>query len=501
MSHVKISILVVEDNLQDYIIFKEILGQIRDFFIYVEHAQDLESAMNLAKAQRFDIVFLDLFLPDSFGQETFTRFQAEDREVPVVILSGLSDKNIALEIVKLGAQDYIVKGEFDSNLLEKSIVYSIERKKYQDRLRISEQKYRSTFQAVGVAIAEYDYTELKAHLDELRASGVKDILKEINLTSHNMARYRGMMKTNNVNPETLRLYECESAEEFTNNSIKFYTEETVSHIQHLVKVVWDNDEYYEGEAIFRTATGRRIVTLKRVVVLGADLGYHRMIISTVDVTRLKQQEYQVIKQAEILQGISDSAVHLLEESDHDVAFSKALRDCGLAFGVDRVSLYQFFPKADDTYYNLTHYWDVDGIDYKSVAPEFIVSGKMKESPLLRYAEQLARGEIAEIYNDELDDEEKDILSRVNEESILAIPILSEDELMGALMLKLSNHSSKWTDLQKSGASTVARNIGSALSTFKAKTDLEALNQNLEQVVRDRTAKMEEAIKELESLMI
>lgn len=498
MSHVKINILVVEDNIQDYIIFKEILGQIRDFFIHVEHAQELETAIELVQSQKFDIVFLDLFLPDSFGQETFTSFQAQDEELPVVILSGLSDKNIALEIVKLGAQDYIVKGEFDSNLLEKSIVYSIERKKFQDRLRLSEEKYRTTFQAVGVAIAEYDYTEMKIHLDELRAAGVTDLLAEIKLDMSNMARYRGMMKTNNANPETLRLYECSSAEEFANNSIKFYTRDTIPHLESLIKLIWDGRDYYEGEAGFVTATGRKIVTLKRVVVLGADLGYYRMIISTVDVTRLKQKEMEVVKQAEILQGISDSAVHLLEETDLKKAMDLTLKTCGLAFGADRAILCRYFPRGESYHFNFSNFWDKDGLEYFELLPENLRSGIMHESPFMEFSERFEEGEIIEFYEEDMPADLIETMGKAHAPASLVIPILEDGALVASLILNKVHSKDKWTELQISGALSVARNIGSALATNKARTDLQALNQNLEQVVQDRTAKMEEAIKELES---
>jgi len=109
MSYLKTRILVVEDNLQDFIIFKEVLGQIRDFFIQIVHAESMEMAVEKLAEGTFDIIFLDLFLPDSFGKETFQSLRPLT-VAPIVILSGLSDKNIALDIVKQGAQDYIVKG-------------------------------------------------------------------------------------------------------------------------------------------------------------------------------------------------------------------------------------------------------------------------------------------------------------------------------------------------------------------------------------------------------
>jgi signal transduction histidine kinase/response regulator of citrate/malate metabolism len=498
MTHVKINILVVEDNLQDFVVFKEILGQIRDFFIHVEHAQDLGSAIKLAKVQKFDIVFLDLFLPDSFGQETFTRFQAENNEVPVVVLSGLSDKNIALEIVNLGAQDYIVKGEFDGNLLEKAIIYSIERKKYQDRLRSSEEKYRTTFEAVGVSIVEYDYTALKRYLDNLKDAGVIDPISEIKLSLDTLFKYEEMVLINSVNPATLKLYESESVEDFVSDPLRYYIQDTIHHIEEMILAIWNGLDYYEGEAIFVTSTGHKIVTLTRASFLVSDSGFYRMIISKVDITRLKQKEAEVLKQSKILGGISTSAAHLLEEQNVDTAINKALRSTGQAFGADRVVLYQFFEKKGVSCYRLSNYWDSEGVDYISHLPQNMVSGKMADSISIRKASELVDGEFAETYLDEVSTEQRELLEEMGEVAALAIPIMSESRLIGTLVLKLTIELKRWTELQKSGGLTVARNIGSALSIFKAKSDLQLLNQNLEQVVQERTAKMEEAIKELES---
>jgi response regulator of citrate/malate metabolism len=306
MNYLKINILVVEDNLQDYIIFKEILGQIRDFFIHIEHAQNISDALILVKENTFDIIFLDLFLPDSFGQDTFTTIEPSTGATPIVVLSGLSDKNIALDVVKLGAQDYIVKGEFDAALLEKSIIYSIERKKYQDRLEKSEKKYRSTFQSVGVAIGEYDYTKLKEYVDELKAQGVQDYRTHVNLNMDNYMAIRSLLRLTQINPQTLRLYECNSMEEFNEHLGSFYVEGSLDHLDKLISALWDGADSYEGEAHFTTKTGKPISTWKQAKFLGNELGYYRMLMSTSDITSLKQKEEQVRAQSHILKGISDA---------------------------------------------------------------------------------------------------------------------------------------------------------------------------------------------------
>jgi len=80
------------------------------------------------------LVLLDLSLPDSMGLETFSRVYAHSPAVPIIVLTGNDDQNTALSAVKGGAQDYLVKGRLDRELLLRAMHYSIERKRYQVQL-------------------------------------------------------------------------------------------------------------------------------------------------------------------------------------------------------------------------------------------------------------------------------------------------------------------------------------------------------------------------------
>jgi signal transduction histidine kinase/CheY-like chemotaxis protein len=496
MDYLKINILVVEDNLQDYIIFKEILGQIRDFFIHIEHAQSMAEAVELVKTSQFDIVFLDLFLPDSFGQETFTRLEPHVGTAPVVVLSGLSDKNIALEIVKHGAQDYIVKGEFDATLLEKSIVYSIERKKYQDRLQQSEQKYRSTFQSVGVAIGEYDYTKLKKYVDELKQQGVEDFRSHINLSLDNLKEIRSLLTITNVNPATLRLYDCESIEEFQENAAKFYVPETIVHLEALIEAVWNGEENYQGEAPFITLKGREIRTWKQAKFLGNELGYYRMLMSTSDVTKLSEKEDEVKVQSKILKGISDSAGELLSEDSLPVILAKALEIIGLSLVGDRVSLYTYSYPESGPEYSLEYRWNHPQMpDDGGHATE---GGSIKDLGLEKHFNELKEGNCAQFVIDDLNIQGKATFDRLGVNMVVAAPIFDQGIMIGSINIKKSEQGEQWSKFQMESLLTLARNIGSTLTRHNAQKALFKMNENLEHLVTKRTGKMRSAIKELES---
>jgi PAS domain S-box-containing protein len=106
----------------------------------VAEATSLAEALERSATQPFDAVVLDLGLPDSAGLDTFHRFQAQAArsDLPVVVVTGLDDDDLALEAVRAGAQDYLVKGRFDPGSLDRVVRHAIERKRSAVALRTSE---------------------------------------------------------------------------------------------------------------------------------------------------------------------------------------------------------------------------------------------------------------------------------------------------------------------------------------------------------------------------
>lgn len=151
-----LNILVVEDNPSDYFLFSEYLRlsglPIRELF----HAHKLQEALEISQEQNPDLIFLDLTLPDSEGIGSFERLNAAVPHISIVVLSGLSDRDIALNTIALGAQDYLVKGEFDEKLLVKSIQYSIERKKILQHVVENYERYNTLIKATNDTIRDWD---------------------------------------------------------------------------------------------------------------------------------------------------------------------------------------------------------------------------------------------------------------------------------------------------------------------------------------------------------
>ena len=126
-----VKVLLIEDNIGDARLVLELLKDAGGSFYEVTDAGSLEAGIRHLKAANYEVVLLDLSLPDGFGVETVARLLAEAPKVPIVVLTGLDDDRSAVDAVRRGAQDYLVKGTFDGPMLARVLRYAIERTRAQ----------------------------------------------------------------------------------------------------------------------------------------------------------------------------------------------------------------------------------------------------------------------------------------------------------------------------------------------------------------------------------
>ena len=124
-----IKVLLIEDNLGDYEIILRMLEKSENTEFELIHSSRLSSGVEILEDNSFDAILLDLGLPDSDGLESFNVILKKHPEIPTIILTGLANEETGIHAIKYGAQDYLVKGEFNGKLLIRAIQYAIERKK------------------------------------------------------------------------------------------------------------------------------------------------------------------------------------------------------------------------------------------------------------------------------------------------------------------------------------------------------------------------------------
>ena len=141
------NILLIEDNPADAKLVEIYLSESSLLQPRIARVAELRKGMMLLEENDFDVVLLDLTLPDSAGFDTVKTILREFPGITVIVMTGLEDNTVAINSVKEGAQDFLVKGQFDSNLLSRTILYAIERNNLQSKLedyaktiRINEQR-------------------------------------------------------------------------------------------------------------------------------------------------------------------------------------------------------------------------------------------------------------------------------------------------------------------------------------------------------------------------
>lgn len=142
-----LTVLLVEDDPDDAELIQELLSDEKDYSFKIQWVTRLEKALNSLSTALYDVILLDLSLPDSFGLQTVVEIYKKAPAVPLVVLTGLDDDAAAIDVMRQGAQDYVLKGKISGSILVRIMRYAIERNKLlvelehrrQDQLKMAEQ--------------------------------------------------------------------------------------------------------------------------------------------------------------------------------------------------------------------------------------------------------------------------------------------------------------------------------------------------------------------------
>lgn len=147
-------ILLVEDEPADARIIQTVLAG-NSMQYPVVHVERLSEALTRLTQQEFAVVLLDLSLPDSSGFDTIRPILTQVPHVPIIVLTGLDDEEMAIKAVQEGAQDYLVKGQMVVSAFMRTIHYAIERHRLRHELRASESRARDLFENASDAIVSF----------------------------------------------------------------------------------------------------------------------------------------------------------------------------------------------------------------------------------------------------------------------------------------------------------------------------------------------------------
>lgn len=206
-----LKILLVEDNPGDVYLLKNFL-QSSGIPFSVSHSLTLKDAIQNSLTNNYDIILLDLGLPDSLGLDTLKRMVASGVKIPIVVMTGLDDEEIALKAVKEGAQDYLVKNNITTETIVRSVRYSIERKNIQD---IKEKNTRR-FSILSTATVAINECEDVASIYKVVCENIGKLLNDVKVCHFDLVHKNEMACSdafswlkpflNKINDSTLFLF-------------------------------------------------------------------------------------------------------------------------------------------------------------------------------------------------------------------------------------------------------------------------------------------------------
>jgi signal transduction histidine kinase len=135
MEEKRIKVLLIEDSAFDTKLIRDLCRESCSNQLELDQRENLSEGFKALEQNHFDLILLDLTLPEAEGLETLSKVNARYPRIPIIVLTRTDDETLAVKSVSMGAQDYLIKGQVNGSILKRSIRYGIERKQMEEELR------------------------------------------------------------------------------------------------------------------------------------------------------------------------------------------------------------------------------------------------------------------------------------------------------------------------------------------------------------------------------
>ena len=422
-------VLIIEDNGDDVAYIREMLHEASPGGFNVVIAESLAEGLSALANGGYQVILLDLSLPDSRGLDTFAEVYAAASDIPIVVLSGMADESAAIEAVHRGAQDYLVKGTISETVLARALQYAVERKAITKALADSEARFRGLAESIADVFYAMD----------------KDL--RITYWNHAAEAFTGVPATEAMGSSFYYV--------FPHVSGSIAEQAYLDVLRTARPQAFETQQDLGGQKVFYEVS---VYPFKDGLSVFAK-----------DVTARRAAEESLRHRAEIealVAEISTSFVSLAA-GDMDAGINRALRKMGEFAGVDRS--YIFLLAADGTRMSNTHEWCATGIE-----PQRLILQDQSVADYLWSISRLRAGEIVHVPRvGDLPEEaspERRILELQDIQSLVLVPMLSKASLIGFLGFDSVRREKTWDDMDVQLLKVVSEILVTAIERHRAEED-------------------------------
>jgi signal transduction histidine kinase len=185
-----LKILLIEDNLAEARLLQEFIKLTKSQNFSLVHVQKLQDGINQLNSEKYDVILLDLTLPDSQGLASIPQLLKQNPSNPIIVLTNTNDEELAIEAVRQGAQDYLVKRHVNPDTLVRSVRYAIERKQFLEQLnQINQTLETQVEEKTAELFKSREINQLKSEFVSILSHDIRNPLNTILLAAGLLQRH------------------------------------------------------------------------------------------------------------------------------------------------------------------------------------------------------------------------------------------------------------------------------------------------------------------------
>ncbi|MBF0544102.1 MAG: response regulator [Candidatus Riflebacteria bacterium] len=319
-----LNVLIVEDSEDDALLLKRVLEKAGFSPLVFERVDTREDFLNSLDKHNWDIVIADYSMPNFSGMEALAILKIKKYDLPFILVSGVIGEETAVEAMRAGAHDYILKNKL-ARLIPaierelREVQVRRERRVAEDALKEEQKRYRDLFENSPVSLWEEDLSLVKDYFDCLSERGVKDFRQHFKDHPEAIKECSSRVRVLRTNLASLRLFEASNFKSLYDKIDKVFEFTSSNVIREEFVALAEGKVSVEGEKTLVTLEGKRKnVAFQLKLLSGYEKTLGRLLVSFIDLTDRKLMETELLKAKEAAEAANRAKDQFLANMTHEL---------------------------------------------------------------------------------------------------------------------------------------------------------------------------------------